>query len=153
MKIRCIANTGSSLPESYLDLRRGYKKEMEFPLTVGKDYIVYAFSVKQGQVWYYICEDNYMYYPMRSPAPLFEVFDNRMSIYWGLKIHPNGLLEVAFKQWFSDPYFYDKLTDQKEEEVFIFEKIKELIDAEALSPEHQLTALDKSLAMAANLSG
>jgi hypothetical protein len=63
------------------------------------------------------------------------------------------LLEVAFKQWFSDLYFYDKLTDQKEEEVLIFEKVKELIDAEALFPEHQLTALDKSLAMAANLSG
>lgn len=59
MKIRCIANTGSYLPESYLDPRRGYTKEMEFPLTVGKDYTVYAFYIKQGLVWYYICEDNY----------------------------------------------------------------------------------------------
>ena len=92
MKIRCIANSGESLPEIYLDSRRGYKKEMEFPLTVGKEYTVYAFYVKQGQVWYYISEDNYTYYPMRSPAPLFEVVDNRMSAYWRLKIYPNGLL-------------------------------------------------------------
>ncbi len=148
MKIRCIVNTGYSLPESYLDLRRGYRKEMEFPLTVGKEYPVYAFSVKESQVWYYICEDNYMYYPMRSPAPLFEVVDNRMSVYWRLKINPNGLLEVAFDQWFLDPYFYDKLTDQKEEEVLIFEQFKELIDTETLFPDHKSTLLDRSLEMA-----
>lgn len=148
MKIRCIANNGSSLPESYLDLGRGYKKEMEFPLTVGKDYPVYAFSVKEQQVWYYICEDNYTYYPMRSPAPLFEVVDNRMSVYWRLKIHPNGLLEVAFDQWFLDPYFYDKLTDQKEEEVLIFEQVKEFIDTEILLPDHKSTLFDRSLEMA-----
>ncbi|MBD2485701.1 hypothetical protein [Planktothrix sp. FACHB-1365] len=148
MKIRCIANTGSYLPESYLNPRRGYKKEMEFPLTVGKDYTVYAFYIKQGLVWYYICEDNYIYYPMRSPAPLFEVVDNRMSLYWRLKIDPNGLLEVAFEQWFSHPYFYDKLTDQQQEEVLIFDKVKELIDAEALSPDYKLTDFDQSLEMA-----
>ncbi len=144
MKIRCIANTGAALPDRYLDSRRGYKKETEFPLTVGKDYIVYTFSVKLGQVWYYICEDNYMYYPMRSPAPLFEVVDNKMSIYWRFKLSPTGLLEVAFEQWISDPYFYDKLTDQKEEEVLIFEKIKELIDAEDISGQAQFWELNKS---------
>ncbi|MCP2726920.1 hypothetical protein [Limnofasciculus baicalensis] len=138
MKIRCIANTGRSLPDSYLNPRLGYTKELEFPLTIGKDYIVYAFSTKQEQIWYYVCEDNYMYYPMRSPAPLFEVVDNRMSAYWRLKISLNGLLEVAFDQWFSDPYFYDKLTDQEEEEVLIFEKVKEMMDLEAFSPAHML---------------
>ncbi|MGK7924596.1 MAG: hypothetical protein AB4290_04960 [Spirulina sp.] len=131
MKIRCIANTGASLPDSYLDPRRGYKKDTQFPLTIGKSYTVYAFYVKQGRVWYYICEDNGMYYPMRSPAPLFEVVDNRMSAYWRLKLSPNGLLEVAFEEWFSDPYFYDKLTDGEEKEVLIFEQLKELMDAES----------------------
>jgi hypothetical protein len=43
---------------------------------------------------------------------------------------------IAFEQWFTDPYFYDKLTDQEEAEVEIFEKVKELMDAEdfALPP-------------------
>ncbi len=137
MKIRCIANTGASLPESYLDSRRGYTPDREFPITVGQEYIVYAFSVKQGQVWYYICEDNYMYYPMRSPAPLFEVVDNRMSAHWRVKIHANGLVEVAFQQWLYDDNFYYKLTNQEAEEVLIFEQIKALIDAESLSPEYE----------------
>jgi hypothetical protein len=134
MKIRCVANTGASLPENYLDPRRGYTKELEFPLTIGKDYTVYAFSEMLGRVWYYICEDNYMYYPMRTPAPLFEVIDNRMSAYWRFKLYPNGLLEVAFEQWLVDQYFYDKLTDGEEAEGSIFEKVKELMDAENALP-------------------
>jgi hypothetical protein len=145
MKIRCIANTGASLPESYLAPNQGYTKELQFPLTIGKDYTVYAFSERLGRVWYYICEDNYTYYPMRSPSPLFEIVDNRLSAYWRFKLYPNELLEVAFEQWLSDPYFYDKLTDQKEEEVLIFEQVKELMDVEALSPDPTQTAVDESL--------
>jgi len=65
---------------------------------------------------------------------LFEVLDDRVSKYWRFKLEPNGLLIIAFEQWFSEPYFYDKLTDQEEQEVLIFEKVKELMDAEVLSP-------------------
>ncbi|TAF54580.1 MAG: hypothetical protein EAZ60_16350, partial [Oscillatoriales cyanobacterium] len=43
---------------------------------------------------------------------------------------PNGVLRFAFEQWFTDAYFYDKLTDQEEAEVEIFDKVKELMDAE-----------------------
>ncbi len=42
MKIRCIANTGESLPENYIDPARGYTKKVELPLTIGKEYVVYA---------------------------------------------------------------------------------------------------------------
>jgi hypothetical protein len=146
MRIRCIAKTGASLPESYIAPAKGYKQETEFPLTVGKEYTVYALKEWQGSVWYYICDDNYMYYPMQNPAPLFEVVDNRMSKYWKFQLSPNGLLKIAFEQWFSDTYFYDKLTEQKEEEVLIFEKVKELMDAEALSPRPQPVAFEESLA-------
>lgn len=145
MRIRCIANTGAYLPESYIAPAKGYKKETEFPLTVGKDYTVYALKEWQGSVWYYICDDNYMYYPMQNPAPLFEVIDNRMSKYWRFKLYPNGLLKIAFDPWLSDTYFYDKLTNQEEEEVLIFEKVKELMDAEALSPSPIPIALEDSL--------
>jgi hypothetical protein len=145
MRIRCIANTGTSLPKSYIDPAQGYKKETEFPLTIGKEYTVYALKEWQGSVWYYICDDNYMYYPMQNPAPLFEVVDSRVSQYWRFKLYPNGLLKIAFEQWFSDIYFYDKLTDQKEEEVLIFEKVKELMDAEALASPPTPVILQESL--------
>jgi hypothetical protein len=140
MKIRCIANTGANLPESYFLPHLGYKKESEFQLSIDKEYIVYALYEWEGKIWYYICDERYTYYPIHNPAPLFEVVDNRISKYWRFKLAPNGLLTLAFEQWFSDPYFYDKLTDQEEQAVLIFEQIKDLIDAEALSPDASCAA-------------
>jgi len=133
MRIRCIANNGEHLPENYIDPARGYTKKVELPLTVGKEYVVYAIRAWQGVVWYYICDDNYSYYPIQTPAPLFEVVDSRVSKYWRVMPYPNGVLRIAFEQWFTDPYFYDKLTDQEEAEVEIFDKVKELMDAEDFS--------------------
>jgi len=133
MRIRCIANNGEHLPENYIDPARGYTKKVELPLTVGKEYVVYAIRAWQGVVWYYICDDNYSYYPIQTPAPLFEVVDSRVSKYWQFMLDPNGVLRFAFEQWFTDPYFYDKLTDQEEAEVEIFDQVKELMDAEDFS--------------------
>jgi len=130
MKIRCIANTGEALPEKYIDPPRGYTKKIKLALTIGKEYVVYAIREWQGSIWYYICDDIFSYYPMENPAPMFEVVDSRVSKYWRFELSPNGLLMIAFEQWFTDTYFYDKLTDQEEAEVEIFEKVKELMDAE-----------------------
>ncbi|MEG5140729.1 MULTISPECIES: hypothetical protein [unclassified Microcoleus] len=98
--------------------------------TIGKEYVVYAIQAWKETIWYYICDDNYSYYPMQNPAPLFEVVDDRVSKYGRFKLWPDGCLMIAFEQWFTDPYFYDKLTDIEEAEVEIFDKIKELMDAE-----------------------
>ncbi|MCC3411537.1 MULTISPECIES: hypothetical protein [unclassified Microcoleus] len=130
MRVRCISNTGEHLPENYLDPARGYTQKIELPLTVGKEYVVYAIRLWQGIVWYYICDDNYSYYPIQTPAPLFEVVDNRVSKYWRFMLNPNGVLRFVFEQWLNDSCFYDKLTDQEEAEVEIFDKVKELMDAE-----------------------
>ena len=130
MIIRCIATTGASLPDDYIEPTIGYTRQLQFSLTVGREYVVYAFREWQGTIWYYICDDNYTYYPMQNPAPLFEVVDDRVSKYWRFKLSPNGFLMIAFEQWFTDPYFYDKLTDQEEAEVEIFDQVKELMDAE-----------------------
>ncbi|MDY6805443.1 MAG: hypothetical protein SXA11_16770 [Cyanobacteriota bacterium] len=148
MKIRCIANTGPSLREHYLDPYGDFTKELEFQLTIGKEYVVYAFYERQGQVWYYIADDDYMYYPMQNPAPLFEIVDNRVSKYWRFDLKPNGLLRVAFSQWFIVPYFYDKLTDQEPEEVDLFKTIKALMELEAETPCEATEKVEKELANA-----
>ena len=152
MRIRCIANTGTVLSETYLDPAVGRTKETEFQLTIGKEYTVYALYQWQGSIWYYICDDGYTYYPQQNPAPLFEVIDNRLSSYWRFKVYPNNLLKLAFEAWLSDQYFYDKLTDGEETEVLIFEKLKELIDTEALSPAPILTVIEPAV-LTANISG
>lgn len=136
MKIACVANTGDALPESYLDPRAGYRDDMEFPLTIGKEYVVYGLAIRDNQVWYYISDDDDLYYPVHRPAPLFDVVDNTLSKYWKYGYTPDHLDHLAlftFHEWLSDPYFYDRLTDGNESEVSIFRRMKSLMDSEAVS--------------------
>lgn len=148
MKIRCIANTGESLPENYLDSAVNRTKETVFRLTTGKEYVVYAIDEAEGKVWYYICDDNFIYYPQKHCAPLFEIVDSRISKYWRFKLWENGLLEIAFAPWLNDPYFYDKLTDQEPAEVDLFKRIKALMDLEAETPPEATEEAEKELATA-----
>jgi len=64
-----------------------------------------------------------------------------------VQLATNGLLEIVFEYWFCIPYFYKKLTDSEAEAVFIFDKIKELRDAEAAIPQPQPFSVDELLAM------
>jgi hypothetical protein len=146
MKIRCIANKGNFLQASYLNPQLDITVETEFKLIVGKEYIVYAISEWQGNLWYYICDERFTYYPIHNPAPLFEIIDARYSRYWQVQLAANGLLEIAFEYWFSIPDFYEKLTDGEAEAVLIFEKMKELMDAEAAIPQPQPFSVEELLA-------
>ena len=147
MKIRCIANKGTELPEIYLNPPLDITKETEFKLIIGKEYIVYAISEWQGNLSYCICDERFTYYPIHNPAPLFEIVDARYSRYWQVQLATNGLLEIAFEHWFDLPNFYDKLTDGVEEAVLIFDKIKELMDAEAAIPKPRPFSVEELLAM------
>ena len=69
------------------------------------------------------------------------------SRYWQVQFATNGLLEIAFEHWFSLPYFYDRLTDSEAEAVLIFDKMKELMDAEAAIPQPQPFSVDELLGM------
>ncbi|MEB3340828.1 hypothetical protein [Okeania sp.] len=148
MKIRCIANTGASLPENYLDPAVNRTTETLFRLTVGKEYIVYAIDQAEGKFWYYICDDNFIYYPQKHCAPLFEIVDDRVSKYWRFKLWENGLLEIAFPHWLNDPYFYEKLTDKEPAEVDLFKRIKALMDIEAEKPPEATEIVEKELVTA-----
>ena len=73
--------------------------------------------------------------------------DARYSRYRQVQFVTTGLLEIAFENWFSIPYFYEKLTDSEAEAVWIFDKIKKLMDAEAAIPQPQHFSVDELLAM------
>ena len=138
MKVSCLANLGSALPNQYLNPTIGYGNKAEFRLTIGREYVVYALALRASQIWYYISDDADLYYPGHHPAPLFEVIDNRISNHWRYEFtqEPGYLHTVgffAFQEWISEPNFYDKLTDKQEREVSIFFKMKELMDMEAKS--------------------
>lgn len=135
MKVKCVYNTASSLPENILPTRSGYNRLTKFPLIIGKEYIVYATTIYMGFVWYYICDEYYTYYPTGNPSLLFDVVDGRLSkswIYFSLKDKdPYSTYAIfTYPEWANDPYYYDSLTDGDDNAVKIFKSYQELMDLE-----------------------
>ena len=96
MKIICLRNTGDVIPEKYLNPALYLTKETEFKLIINKVYTVYALESQQGEIWYYICDERYTYFPIHNPAPLFKVIDLHPSRYWRMELAENDLLTLAF---------------------------------------------------------
>jgi hypothetical protein len=101
-------------------------------LEMGKEYNVYGMMIKDGEVFYYICDRVHLFFPVARPFHLFEIIDSRLSRYWifgiieGFKKHPVWI----FPEWVNEPYFQDSLTDLEKREVAIFKSYKELMDLE-----------------------
>lgn len=138
MKVKCIANKGSFLPNDLLTHRSFFTKDTKFALVCGKEYVVYAMTLHMGYVWYYICDGDFTYYPIWKPSPLFDVIDGRISRYWHYWTirYPEGQSDLAYvtwayKEWARDLWnYYGALTDGEEQAVKIFKKYKSLMDLE-----------------------
>src|SRR5579883_1533882 len=133
MRVVCVARRGETLPEGYLDPRMNVRPETDFHLTVGREYVVYAVAIRNQQVWYYVVDDDNLWFPIYKPAPLFEIADARVSRYWKLKLTPGNLdheVLLAFEEWISDEQFYDRLSDKEQTEVKVFRERKQQMDGE-----------------------
>ncbi|HEY1603620.1 MAG TPA: hypothetical protein VGG64_28725 [Pirellulales bacterium] len=135
MKIECISNCASGLPDELIRPELGLRRDRMFSLGVGTQYVVYGFTYYLGHIWYYICDGDYTYYPVWNPSPLFRIVDNRLSSFWRVGIYAVGsaglpMPIVAFDEWVGDPLFYDKLTDGEGAAVALFKGYKRLIDEE-----------------------
>jgi hypothetical protein len=137
MKVCCIANRGSALPAGLLNPEAtNFKPETGFPLIVGKSYVVYAITFNEGFCWYYLCDEDFSYYPVWRPAPLFAIEDARVSNYWEFIYSPEGRCEsessviIAYPEWARDPLYYDRLTDGVKQDVEVFKRYKSLMDKE-----------------------
>jgi len=104
-----------------------------FPLKVGKEYVVYGITLNLGYLWYYICDEDYSYYPIWNPSPLFGIVDSRLSSFWRIGMCSVGHAKlampiIAFAEWVDDPLFYDRLTNGEKDAVVVFKKYKQLMD-------------------------
>ncbi len=100
MKVRCIGNRGSNLPPALLDPKSNRDENTLFALTIGKTYVVYGLTVYRSFLWYYLCDEEFTYFPIWNP------------------------------EWALDPYYYEHLSENRDEEVQIFTKYQKLMDEE-----------------------
>ncbi len=149
MIVKCISKFGKDLPTDSLRPKSGFGYEHEYSLVINKYYIVYAMEIVSGYIWYYLCDENYTYYPFWNPSPLFEVADGQLSRYWIYsftkgKNNFDTRTIWTYPEWAENEYYQDLLTDGEEKEVKIFEKYKYLMDLEFPNPSIQehATALD-----------
>jgi len=99
------------------------------------EYTVYALILRPPHhVWYYVYDDNDVYFPILRPAPLFAIVDHRVSKYWEFHFKDSpttGWFLMAYPEWARDPFnYYDALSDQKQDAIDIFEKYRQLMDSE-----------------------
>jgi hypothetical protein len=85
-----------------------------------------------GYPWYYICDENFTYYPVWKPS-MFEISDGTLPSCWRVGFHSLGsdqdkMFLIAFPEWVNDQYFYDKLTDGETKEVQIFLSYRKLFE-------------------------
>jgi hypothetical protein len=73
--VRCISNRASTLAAEYLNREHGYGADHVFRLTEGREYVVFAVTSFLGGPWIYIADDEFSYYPVWHPTPLFTIVE------------------------------------------------------------------------------
>ena len=120
MYVTCIANSGHQLPDSSIDDRIGHSRDTEFPLTIGREYAVYAVTSWGGEYYYYVFDDNDQEYPVWNLARLFEVSDGSIPASWVFSYlkaadPSEDYFVMSFPAWATDRYFYERLVDGEPE--------------------------------------
>lgn len=114
-------------------------------LAIGADYVVYAVLVEQRRIWYFLCAEGGVPYPVQYPAVLFDMRDARCSAYWvaniDLPMQPEETrLLLAPAEWAGDPTFYEHLIDGVNPERAVFEQYRRLMDIEFIDDPSRVSA-------------
>lgn len=101
-------------------------------LIKGKEYVVYGITIAEGQIYYYICDEMYSYYPMTKPSSFFKVINAHCSRYWIFSLceNPEKFFKLMFPEWINESMFVTNLVDGEDREVKIFKAYKEAMDLE-----------------------
>ncbi|MBI3565282.1 MAG: hypothetical protein HY079_08815 [Elusimicrobia bacterium] len=132
MKVRCIANTGKNLSEN--NLRRGFSRNSEFPLTVGQEYPVYGMCVFEGALSFLVFDDSRR--PNWAPVEIFTVVDGRVPSDWSFTSWDSTLSGVwGYKELVSSREYFDRLAEHSEPAILDFHRQRERIDRAAKDAE------------------
>lgn len=129
MRVKCVENKISILPESFLKYYRG---DVQAPLIIDKNYMVYAVYEVYDTTWFCI-DDEQFRLPRWHPKFFFEIDDQRLSKYWILSFQGNSknIMKpfLGFPEWANNEYFYVELIDGdgERESYDVFHKYKTLM--------------------------
>lgn len=138
MLLSCRTNQAADLPEAFISEYYHVGRQVAFPLTVGRPYVVYALTTSIGGLWAYVASDHYAddssyNYPVWHPLPLFEIVDGRLSPTWVAGQRGDGdayEIVLSFPEWAANPRFYEALVDGDEAAVATFRRYKTILDSE-----------------------
>lgn len=127
MKIRCLGNRGSQLPEAVLSFP-GVTTDARYDIEVGAEYVVYATCCWTDCSWHYLIVDDAGHdRPSWYPADLFEIVDGRFPPHWMMSYFGWGdwprsvsLKAVIGYAEMMDPAHHDALQDRREEALRLF---------------------------------
>jgi hypothetical protein len=134
MRIKCIDNRTSILPESILSFYGSYPNAS---LIIDKSYLVYTMDEQDGITWFCIVDEEYSA-PRWHPNLFFEVSDPRLSKYWICNFWNDSQdishFVLGFPEWTNNKYFYTDLIESEEDVWEIFLKYEKLMYVEFPDP-------------------
>ncbi len=148
MRVRCITNMGRDIPPEFLapDDEECRGDAVLDELRNEAFYTVYAMTIQNGHVWYYVCGENRRI-PYWYPCSMFEIVDGRLSRYWEFNYirdeRPYGVIHIetwAFPEWARDDTFYERLLDRCDEAQRVFEKYSRAMNLEFPTTDTDKTA-------------
>lgn len=128
MKVICKENTARNL--DLKEVTNILRKEYEFPLEIGREYIVMGLAIyKNRNCLYYLVDDGWL--PDWEPYGLFEISDKAFPPNWHIEVmdknkYPYGdvFFIAGFYELCSDENYYDALIEREPEALDIFWKRK-----------------------------
>ena len=126
MKVVCAANSGKALKTRFLV---GYSDQTVFHLTLGAEYLVFAFSVYGGAPMLLLEEDK-TELPNWYPVDLFTISDARVPKDWYSATYPGSgetlQFLMGYERLVTDEAHYDGMLERlpADLEAFRMEKAK-----------------------------
>ncbi len=128
MKVKCIANYGSAIPEKHREHYCG--EDSYFPVEIDQVYNVYAMGNQVGSpILQYLISDD-LGYPRYCPSNLFEVIDHDLPLGFGFNEWKIGSFHYriwGYKQ-ILDYKHHEGLIEQNPHDIEMFTKARNDMD-------------------------
>ena len=107
-----------------------YPGQQRYNVEIGKEYVVYCLEIHNGLAWVHY--DSGTEHISISPLCLFEVIDGRVSKYWELRLTEENNVLLRPPSFYQE-FFHDDLAEGVAEVVAEYQRVRALLEQEALS--------------------